>query len=101
LPRPEGADLCLLENVVARKEFVRAFARKDDFVAGLAHQSRQQEHRRRSSTQQRRFAMPDHVGKDISDVLMTCFDNLVGGAEMSGHALLMFALVKGGVTECD
>ena len=45
--------------------------------------------------------MPDDIREDVADVFVTGLDDLVRGAEVAGHALLVIALVKGGVGEGD
>ena len=40
LARPEPADLCLLENVVAGKDLVRTFSRKHNLEAGSVNKVR-------------------------------------------------------------
>src|SRR3712207_411689 len=51
----------LFRSPIAAHELVRAFAGEHHLEAVLMHQTRQQEHRRRASAQQRRLAVPDHV----------------------------------------
>ena len=65
---PETANLRFLEDVVAAKHFVGAFAGEDDLAAAVAHELREQEHRRRRRAQQRRLGVPDTSGKDPADV---------------------------------
>ena len=43
--------------------------------------------------------MPDHVGKDVADILMARLHHLMVGAKMPGHAALMLAFIEGGVSE--
>ena len=43
--------------------------------------------------------MPDHIGKDVADILMARLHHLMIGAQMPGHAALMLALIEGGVGE--
>ena len=82
LAGPEAADLGLAEQVVAGEHLVGAFAGQHDLDAGVVHQLREQEQRRRRGAQDRPLGVGDDVGEDARDVAARHHHLVVIAAEM-------------------
>ncbi len=65
LATPEAADLALAEQVVACEHLVGAFSGEHHLDAGLPHQPRQQEERRRRGPQQGTLGVVHDLGEGV------------------------------------
>src|SRR5688500_12736003 len=92
-------DLRLLEQVIAEKELVRAFAGEHDLDVTFARELRQQIHRGRCGAHERRLGMTYDVGKDAGDRSRVDVPNTMLASEPLGDEALIRRLVERRVRE--
>ena len=93
LARAETPHTRLLEDVVACKDLIRAFAGEHDLQAILAHEAGEFEQRRGCGAKDRSLGEADHVGEAGRDVALRTMDGGVARAERAGHFRLECAFV--------
>ena len=94
LARHEAPDARLLEQVIATKDFIGAFARQHHLEAGLAHAAGQQHHGRGRGAHDGALRVHDGLRKSLRDVGTFAAQGAVLGAQVRHQLVLVAALVE-------
>jgi hypothetical protein len=93
LPCPEPSHLRLPEEIVAGEHLVGSFSGEHHLDPAFPDESRKEEHRHRSGSEQRSLRVLDHLGKAFGDVAAAHHDLVVIGTEPSLDLALKLRLV--------
>jgi hypothetical protein len=101
MPRPKAPNFAFAKQIVARKNFVGAFAREHNFDACIAHEFGQEVERRWCRAQQGALGMLHHERDRARDVFTPNHELVVIGAKSTRNEPLVRRFVVFGIVKTN